>query len=74
MKSAFYMFYGDSSLKTIYVSGEWNLNLDASSYMFNSCTSLIGGSGTSFDEEHVDGAYARIDGGSSNPGYFTIKN
>ena len=30
--------------------------------------------GTAYDENHTDKAYARIDGGTSNPGYFTAKN
>ncbi len=40
--------------------------------MFYNCTSLVGGQGTTFDASHVDKAYARIDGGPSNPGYFTV--
>ncbi len=39
--------------------------------MFRSCTSLVGGQGTTYDATHVDAAYARIDGGPSNPGYFS---
>lgn len=39
--------------------------------MFYTCSKLVGGSGTTFDVAHVDKAYARIDGGTSNPGYFT---
>jgi surface protein len=31
----------------------------------------VGGKGTTFDANHVDKAYAHIDGGSSNPGYLT---
>ena len=33
----------------------------------------MGGAGTSFDGSHTDYAYARIDGGTANPGYFTAK-
>ena len=41
--------------------------------MFNNCTSLVGGQGTKYDSTKVDKTYARIDGGTSNPGYFTSK-
>ena len=41
--------------------------------MFKNCTSLVGGKGTTYDANHVDKEYAHIDGGSSNPGYFTAK-
>ena len=46
----------------------------AHSDMFTGCTSLVGGMGTTYDENHVDKTYAHIDGGTSNPGYFTAKN
>jgi hypothetical protein len=42
--------------------------------MFNYSTRLVGGQGTTYDANHVDAAYAHIDGGTSNPGYFTDKN
>ena len=44
-----------------------------SSYMFENCTSLKGGAGTVYDENHIDQGYARIDGGTEEPGYFTKK-
>lgn len=39
--------------------------------MFSSCGSLVGGSNTKWDSSHVDKTYAHVDGGTSNPGYFT---
>ena len=39
--------------------------------MFTYCLNLIGGAGTTIDDNHIDGDYAHIDGGTSNPGYFT---
>ena len=39
--------------------------------MFSGCTKLIGGAGTKYNSSYVDKTYARIDGGTSNPGYFT---
>ena len=41
--------------------------------MFYNCTSLVGGQGTTYDANHIDKTYAHIDGGPSNPGYFTEK-
>ena len=38
---------------------------------FEGCTSLVGGKGTVYNSEHTDYTYARIDGGTANPGYFT---
>ena len=43
--------------------------------MFYNCTSLVGGQGTTWDASNpTDKTYAHIDGGPSNPGYFTAKN
>ena len=68
------MFYGCDNLTTITVGEGWNTDAVTSSRnMFFNCTSLVGGKGTTYDENHVDKAYAHIDGGSSNPGYFTAK-
>jgi hypothetical protein len=43
--------------------------------MFAYCSSLVGGQGTTWDASNpTDKTYAHIDGGPSNPGYFTAKN
>ena len=69
------MFYRCSNLRTIYVGNGWNMAaVTSSSDMFLNCSSLVGGQGTTYDANHVDKAYAHIDGGPSNPGYFTDKN
>ena len=39
--------------------------------MFKYCFKIKGGKGTTYDENHVDKSYAHVDGGTSNPGYFT---
>ena len=69
----FNMFGGCSSLRTVYVDGGswWTGAVTNSSLMFSGCTSLLGGQGTTYDASHIDKAYAHIDGGTSNPGYFT---
>ena len=68
------MFYGCNKLKTIYVRNNWDLTkVKSSSQMFEDCISLVGGKGTKYNSNHIDGEYARIDGGSTKPGYFTSK-
>ena len=44
----------------------------ASENMFQGCASLSGGAGTAFDGAHADAAYARLDGGAADPGYFAL--
>ena len=66
------MFYNSTNLKTIYVSNKFNTDeVPSSTNMFYGCTKLIGGAGTKYNSSYVDKTYARIDGGTSNPGYFT---
>ena len=68
------MFRICSSLTTIYAGDGWNTAaVSISKDMFSGCTSLVGGMGTTYDENHVDAAYAHIDGGPSNPGYLSEK-
>ena len=67
------MFAGNSTLKTIYVSNNFKINAYNSMNMFYSCTSLEGGSGTTFDQTFTDATAAKIDGGPDAPGYFTYK-
>ena len=69
------MFIECSNLTTIYAGSQWSTAavMDGNR-MFQSCTSLVGGAGTPYDSNHTDYTYAHIDGGSSNPGYFTEKN
>ena len=70
-----YMFEDCSNLINIFVGEGWNTdNVTQSENMFLNCTNLVGGAGTKFDANHVDVAYAHIDGGLSNPGYLTDKN
>ena len=66
------MFDSATNLKTIYASDKFNTdNVTTSTNMFLSSTNLVGGAGTKYNSSHVDKAYAHIDGGTSNPGYFT---
>ena len=69
-----WMFYSNTNLKTIYASDKFNTNVVTSSTnMFYNTTKLVGGAGTTYNSSYVDKTYARIDGGTSNPGYFTRK-
>ncbi len=68
------MFYKATNLKTIYVSNKFNTDkVTSSTDMFSSCTNLVGGAGTKYNASYTDKTYARIDGGTTNPGYFTSK-
>jgi len=71
-----YMFEGSTLLRTIYVGSGWSTAAVTNSVnMFNNCTSLVGGQGTTWNDSNPkDKTYAHIDGGPSNPGYFTAKN
>ena len=69
------MFYNNKKLTTIYVSNNFVTGkVTSSTNMFKDSTKLVGGFGTIYSSSKIDKTYARIDGGSSNPGYFTSKN
>ena len=69
------MFSGCSGLTKIYASDSFTTaNVTGSDNMFSECTNLVGGADTAFDSNHADKTYARIDGGRTDPGYFTAKS
>ncbi len=81
VKNMYSMFANSSNLQTIYVGDGWSTEsiviTDSTSYgsrLFYGCEKLVGGKGTVYDASHIDVTYAHIDGGTSNPGYFTDKN
>lgn len=65
-----------SLLKTIYTTNLFDVaNVNASTDMFESTSVLVGGAGTIWsDSNPKDKTYAHIDGGTSSPGYFTLKS
>lgn len=66
------MFSWSQSLKTIYVSEKFVTDkVPADSSLFWENGALTGGSGTRFDRDKSGVQYARIDGGTTDPGYFT---
>ena len=68
-----FMFAKMDELTTIYVDQDWTINsMNRSSMMFYETPKIVGGAGTVY-ELYEDGIeYAHIDGGTSNPGYFTV--
>ena len=67
------MFDTCLKLETIYVASDYSLigkDIEGAQ-MFYNCLSLVGGSGTTFDPDHIGDEYARIDRPSGPPGYFT---
>ena len=69
------MFLDCSNLVTIYASDRFvaaNASARAGSFsMFAGCEKIVGGNGTTYEYDTV--ALARIDGGTSAPGYFTAR-
>jgi surface protein len=70
-----WMFYNCSAVTKIYAGSYWTTTaVRESEDMFVNCTHVVGSAGTTYDANHVDAAYAHIDGGPSNPGYLSDKN
>ena len=68
------MFNGLSNLTTIYVGDGWGTtNVTSSGSMFKGDTKLVGSAGTTYDANHLDKTYARVDNPPDYPGYFTYK-
>ena len=55
----------------IYASCDWDSYAKSSTTVFKQATKVVGGSGTTFS--NTSQVYARIDGGTEKPGYFTYK-
>ena len=74
MDSMFLMnqFTNQSLLQKIYVTDKFIIkNSTSGTDMFEGCISLVGGNGTTYNSSNTSKEYAHIDGGISNPGYFT---
>jgi len=67
------MFYDCEYLTTIYCNANMSASskLTSASNMFYNCEELKGGKDTEFDSGKIGKDYARPDGGSATPGYFT---
>ena len=66
------MFQGNYMLRTVYCNSDCSAStvLTSSTNMFNGCTRIVGGNGTTYDANHIDASYARPDLVGSK-GYFT---
>ena len=75
VETMFKMFDRNPKLKTIYCNDDWSTSavLTNSNYMFDGCTALVGGNGTTYDNNMTDISYARPDEGETDKGYFTRK-
>ena len=69
------MFAGCKALQTIVVGDSWSTDKITSAAgdanMFYKCTNLVGGNGTTFDPDHINKDYARVDNPPDAPGYLT---
>ena len=72
LTDAYCMFNLCQTLQTIYCDEDMNqCSLNYPDNLFKFCTALVGGKGTTYDQEHVDVTYARPDGAGGEKGYFT---
>ena len=70
-----YIFRNCQNLGAIYVGNYFVTDqITEDQAVFADCFHLKGGAGTFFDAGHIDKTYAHIDGGASDPGYFTWKD
>ena len=67
------MFFENSSLEKIYVSDKFvTTSVTSTGKVFDNSSHLTGGADTKYDANNTnDVTYARVDSGTSNPGYFT---
>ena len=69
-----YMFSWCEALTTIYASDKFVTdNVKTRNSIFSGCYNLTGGAGTVYSNSNYSLEYARIDGGTEAPGYFTKK-
>ena len=83
VKNMSQMFGDCEALTTIYAGNGWTTDAiegQGNQRLFLWCINLVGGQGTTYDESPytteggaIDAQYARIDGGTDSPGYFTAK-
>lgn len=66
-----FMFFGCSELTTIFCFDNWSNTSASTDYLFAGCNKLVGGKGTLWNSNFIDATYARPDGGTEAPGYFT---
>ena len=70
------MFGSCRELTTICCNTDWRTSpaLTNSYLMFSGCKKIVGDKGTTFiDDNNKDATYAHPDGGTSDPGYFSLR-
>ena len=68
------MFENCQNLTTIYVGKNWSTErMTQGRFMFRYSYKLVGGAGTTYNDNNTGATYAHVDGGTSNPGYLTLK-
>ena len=68
----YYMFNGCQNLEAIYCEADLT-GVSISTDMFYFCNKLKGDKGTAYATKKVaNGTYAHLDGGETNPGYFSV--
>ena len=68
------MFSECPKLTTVNIASGWNTDkVTESTEMFKGCTSIRGMQGTTYNESYVDKTYARLDEGTSKPGYLSTR-
>lgn len=71
VESMKWMFSSCVKLEIIYSGQKFvTSSVTDSERMFYGCGKLVGQAGTKYNSQNLDATYARIDGGSSAPGYF----
>jgi surface protein len=68
-----FMFNSCYALMTIFCNEDWSVSpaLTEDLGMFTGSKLIVGGQGTDYNSSKVDRSYARPDGGTEAPGYFT---
>ncbi len=70
------LFQKSEPLQKIYVGTNFDTSLNSGTTggkLFEGCTSLVGGAGTTYDDSNIGISYARVDDpDNGNPGYFTM--
>ena len=67
-----YMFFLSNNLTTINIGSGWSTaKVTSSAYMFQNTTKIRGMQGTTYNASYVDKTYARLDEGTSKPGYLS---
>ena len=62
-----------TNLTTVYVGSGWSTaSVTDSVNMLTNTLNIRGMLGTTYNVNHIDKGYARVDGGQSNPGYFSM--